>query len=136
MVSDVNPYATPQSEAIESKPPRGSRAISITSTVGTLAFFAFTILLLRSSPGDQKIGIAFLANGCLMLGLAISVLRSTRAGVFFGAAATIVQIAIMVTLLFMNGTDKNAVILISVTIILPLVLITFWSWRSGRRQMS
>jgi hypothetical protein len=126
-----NPYAPPTPIATESKPPQptnGSRPISICSAIGTVAFLTFTIVLLRSSPGDQKVGFAFLANGALMICFTIAVYHSTRRGTRFGIAATIIQTTIMCVLLPMQGTDTFAILLISMSVIAPLVALTVWSW--------
>ena len=136
---DINPYAPPEGSPVEPELQRrssvGSPTISLISAAGTVAFFAFTIVLLTSSPGDQMVGFAFLANGCLMIALSVSVYRSTRSGVLFGTAATVLQSAIMVVLLSLRGFDKEAVLLISAAVILPLLLITFSSWHLTRQRM-
>ncbi len=130
--SDENPYAPPTELVFESKPSTGSLPLSLVSALGTVAFLAFTMTLFQSSTGDRIVGFAFLANALLMICLVVAAYRSTRIATFFGSAAIIVQVAIMLILLSLSGTKKTAVLLITISVVLPLLVITFCTWRLSK----
>ncbi|WP_145389584.1 hypothetical protein [Stieleria neptunia] len=132
----MNPYAPPATAGakLEHHSGIGSPAIAAVAAICALAFVAFTIVLLRSTPGDRKAGMMFLVNAPVLVLVATSAIRSTRKAAYFACAAAGIQVVITVALLMMSVGDAELVIGINLIIILPCVAIATWAWRSDRRH--
>lgn len=130
--SHRNPYEPPTGTSGRSMKTTGSLTICIYSAVVTTAYFAFTVVLLRTP--DRSIGLAFLGNTILMICLTVSVYRSTRLGVVFGIAAILVHTLIMLVLLFMMGAETWVVVMTWVVAVFPLYGATMWSWSLSRKN--
>ncbi len=137
---EVNPYAPPITASVQTRKrtSSGSLSISVVSGIGALAFIAFTVMLLRSSPPDRKAGTMFLGNVPVLIGLAISAVRSTGISVYVAVSAAGVQVAITIAMLMLIGSDVDAplVIGINAAIILCCLAIALWAWLFNRRFLS
>lgn len=132
---EVNPYAPPITESVQTRKrtSSGSLSISVVAGIGTLAFIAFTMILLRSSLSDRKAGMMFLGNVPVLIVLAISVVRSTKISVYVAVCAAGIQVAITIAMLLLTIGDVSIVIGINSAIILCCLAIALWAWLSNRR---
>jgi hypothetical protein len=137
MQPEVNPYAPPAIACVQTRNRNstGSLTISVVSGIGALAFIAFSVILLRSSLPDRKAGTMFLVNVPVLIGLAVSAVRSRRISVYFAASAACIQIAITIAMLMMVLGDAALVIGINSAIILACLAIALWAWLSNRRSV-
>ncbi len=135
--TEVNPYSPPTIAYAVTRNlnSTGSLAIPVVSGIGALAFIAFTVFLLRTGGVDRKAGLMFLVNVPVLIGLAVSAVRSRRISVYFAVSAACIQIAITIAMPMMLVCDAKIVVGINSIIILPCLAIALWARLSYRRSV-
>ena len=127
----TNPYAPPSTTSQQRVIPtaNGSTSLSIVSGLCAVAYITFTVMLLRSTPGDRKAGLMFAGNAPVMVGLAISAAGSLRLARYFAVGATCLQVLITIALLALDVGEASMIIGINALIILPCLVLASWAWR-------
>ena len=130
MSANPNPYAAPFSvdRPVQRRPGYGSMGLAFVAAVAVVAYVGFTIVLLGSSPPDQKGGIMFLFNIPFLIGLVSAATRSTRMAACFGVLAVITQVLLTLIMLSMESFDPGPVLVINSCVIVPLFVLKLWAW--------
>lgn len=128
-ITERNPYAPPVDNSIvtEKRPSKGSIPFTVVALLCSLAFVAFTIILLQSTNGDRKAGMLFCGNIPVMIALVVAATRSVRIAGWFAAAVVAIQCGISVALLVLGIGELVPVLVIDSIIILPFAALATWA---------